>query len=57
MNPVMEVVLIQIVQQVLATVIAEMQKAGMTPEQQAAMHAALIGKLRTFEIPKPPAEA
>lgn len=56
MTGIAEVLLVQIVQQVLATVIAEMQKAGMTPEQQASFHASLIGKLRAFEIPKPPPE-
>ena len=54
MNPVAEIMLIQIVEQILVTIISEMQKAGMTPEQQAALHASLIQKLRDFKIPEPP---
>jgi len=54
MNPVAEVVLIQVVQQLLVSIIQAMQKAGMTPEQQAAVHADLISRLRNLQIELPP---
>lgn len=54
MDPVSEAILIQVIQQILVTVIQSMTKAGMTPEQQAAFQADLIMKLRLLDIKKPP---
>jgi hypothetical protein len=46
MNPIIAALITQLVGQIINTVISEMQKAGMTPEQQTVLYTQIMARVR-----------